>query len=510
MTNRTLWTPALTALTALTVLLASPARGGDGREKSWRGLRGDAGSLIVQRIDVPDGIDRLEVTTGGGLGDSDLFVVRGRPRLGGEVYRSLSDDNDERIDVVRPAAGLWTIALRGHERFYGVTLRVRAIRDDPKIARGRWYDGDRDGDDWDRDDDRWDDRGEDLRDGSVRRGLSGRRGSQRRYRIDVGDDVQQVVVTTDGGRGDVDVFVSRDKQPTTRDHDARSTRGGTDERMVLRRPAEGVWHVLLHAFSDYQDVRLRVEIDRHGRDDRRRDDDHDGREDRRLVRPASGDVWYTGENYWVHWRDIDARDVQIQYSLDDGRTWGLGDLPRAVDSRAGRYRVGVPRQRGYLTDGARIRLVHPETGRVLALSGRFEIRAGRGGWDDDRDRRRRGADRYEPDDRQRQARYLPVNDKQQRTLHDEGDVDWIALPAGRGGRYPIRFSDVSVPLKVRVLLRRDHDDLRTRQTVEIPRGDTTYWLDARDTRIREFYLEVRAEDDDDRGRYSISIGPQRR
>lgn len=86
-------------------------------------LSGAEDSEAVYRVNVPAGATRLVVTTQGGAGDVDLFLLFGAPDQSGEpVCASENYDNSEECTVNAPAAGVWYIVLLGWEAYSGVTL----------------------------------------------------------------------------------------------------------------------------------------------------------------------------------------------------------------------------------------------------------------------------------------------------------------------------------------------------------------------------------------------------
>jgi hypothetical protein len=88
-------------------------------------------------------------------------------------------------------------------------------------------------------------------------GLSGASASDAYYRITVPDS-QQLIVTTAGGTGDVDLYVRRGAPPKTSLYDCFTFKTSSDSARTCRVAnfAAGDWYVMLHAFSAYSGVTL--------------------------------------------------------------------------------------------------------------------------------------------------------------------------------------------------------------------------------------------------------------
>lgn len=467
---------------------AGPATGQDDRVRDYGRLRGRRGAVQIFRIDVPSGAERLTVRTAGGEGDADLFVNRGDDFDPDTPYQSLSDDNDERIDVPDPRGGTWTVALRAYRDFSDLRLRTEVYMNDPKADGGKYDDG-------------HDSRR--LANGETIRGLSGERGSRLVYRIELPERVDTLKIATSGGSGDLDLFVRRGEEPTSREHDYRSTDKDSAESVVIRRPEAGTWYVLLYGYRDYRDVDLSARWD--GGVDPGPPVGHRGLE---LLYPDRRTVWRTGESYTIRWRaDRAVRRVRIEFSLDGGRSWQTGELPNSIDGQRGQYRIRVPRERRYLGDDAMIRILDVDRPRRRSVSGRFEIRLGRPGDDDDDDDR---ADRYEPDNSSRRPSRLGMGQTQVHTL-TEDDEDWVQVNSPeRRDHYLIRFEDVTEPLRIEIIYRKYGDPEKPWENINVGRGTKNYVLNATDPKIEYWKFRIRAADDDEEGRYRMTLVGQTR
>ncbi len=94
---------------------------------SSRQVSGSEDSLKVFSIEVPSNTSYLEITTYGGTGDSDLYVIYSKPPY--YLHSSEDDYTDEYIYIDYPAEGTWYIVVYGFESYRDVTLNVYAASD---------------------------------------------------------------------------------------------------------------------------------------------------------------------------------------------------------------------------------------------------------------------------------------------------------------------------------------------------------------------------------------------
>ncbi len=87
------------------------------------GLSDAGGGERFFKIVVPSGQDFLNISISGGTGDCDLYVKRGaKPTTSSYDYRPYLVGNEERVEIVNPAAATWYIMLKAHQAYSGVTL----------------------------------------------------------------------------------------------------------------------------------------------------------------------------------------------------------------------------------------------------------------------------------------------------------------------------------------------------------------------------------------------------
>jgi hypothetical protein len=441
----------------------------------------------------------MEVVTYGGTGDSDLYVRQGDLPTD-RLYdaRSAGEDTAERIAVDRPRRGNWYILVRGFREYKGVTLAVRL---------------DREGDD--------EGRVTPLSNGAAVRDLSGGRESWRYFSIRVPAGAGRLTIRTGGGRGDCDLYVSRGPLPTPKSHSYSSTGESTEESILIRRPEAGVWYILLHGATAYAGVDLVA--------------GYDGTPEAgtaEILEPTRWTVWRTGGEYTIRWQTgPEVRRVQVQYSLDGGRTWALGDLPRVAPAEPGVMAIRVLREKRFVTEEARIRILDFDRETVLATSGSFRITWGEREPVPLPPRPPPGplvpvvplpspaelrADRHEPDGDAQSAGLLRLDSPQAHTIYPKGDQDWLEFHPSSAGpvraesverRYGLRFSAVSVPLEVKVWSVGPRGQEQRLGTYEAGRPGGLLRLEPqRDTRY--FRIRVTADssnDGDGIGAYTISV-----
>lgn len=84
---------------------------------------GQAGEVQVYRIDVPAGAAVLNLRSFGGDGDVSLYVARGRvPGEQDSDHRSQRAGTTQTVQVVRPQAGTWYVAMVGDSDFTDVSV----------------------------------------------------------------------------------------------------------------------------------------------------------------------------------------------------------------------------------------------------------------------------------------------------------------------------------------------------------------------------------------------------
>ena len=497
------------ALGLIALLIAPAAVIADGTLTDNASIRiaASAGSDSHYTIYVPHNARQLEIITSGGAGDLDLFLNVGRPADERSYqFRSIGNTNSERIVVPNPQAGTWYLTVKAFRGYSGATLTTRILGGStgghPSYPKDK-YDDDRPlpGDDV-------------LRHGVPVANLGGLQGSTRIFRVEVPHGVGELEFATIHGVGDVDLFVRRGAAPTERVYDARSINSGADERIKIQRPQAGTWYVMLYAYRGYRNVTGGVRFN-----EWRDGGQHPGGgyEDHtrawgRLLTPASGEVWTLGNAYAVTWQASRAvRNVQIQFTTDGGRTWQRGNMPAAIAASSGRHVVNLPANgRQFISEQVLIRLVDAERNVVLDTSGVFRVREDRDSDPQWPDRPGRPGRPNWPHPRDGQPQYetsplIGVGQAQLRMLPDDGRQDVLRFTPPGPGQYVLRFSQPQVEIKgfVNVKRRTSNAEQSVAQFKAKGAGEAIVLTADRTTEYFKIYFK--ADDDDERGSYTISV-----
>jgi vibriolysin len=88
--------------------------------------------------------------------------------------------------------------------------------------------------------------------------LSGPRGGQHRFFVEVPEGVRDLRFTLTGGTGDADLYVRFNSVPTTTLYDCRPFKSGNEEECLFPAPAQGKWWAMVNGFSAYANVTLKV------------------------------------------------------------------------------------------------------------------------------------------------------------------------------------------------------------------------------------------------------------
>jgi hypothetical protein len=441
-------------------------------------LRARRGEELHYRVYVPGDADTLDIRTGSGRGDADLYVRFGElPAKVAFDGRSTGNTSAEQIVIRQPREGWWYVTVRAFTDIDGVDLR---LAHDGRGRRDDWRD---DGD------------SDVLHGGRTVRRLSGQAGELLGFRVNVPRGADRLVVRMDGGRGDADLYLARGYEPTPKRYEHRSVGRANREQIEVRNPAAGTWYVAIYAYRDFDDAEMRIDIDGGY------DDDNAGHiGGLQLTRPGRGSTWTLGETEVVTWRAAAyVRDVQIQFSLDNGRTWRRNGLPERINADLGEYFVKLPRNDRWASNRARIRIVDVDGRRLLDVSDVFRILRNR---DDDHDRR--NGDRYEDDDRMRRPSRIRLGEAQLRSIRPEDDQDYVMFVPPRVGTYVASFARVSTELKVDVYGLDARNRRRKLKDFEVDRRDARALI-ATGHDVRAIAIRVRAEDDDETGRYLLTV-----
>jgi vibriolysin len=193
------------------------------------GLSGASGSTQFFTLEVPAGATNLKFQLSGGSGDGDLYVRRGSaPTTSTYDCRPYKSGNNETCDFAAPQAGTWHVMLRGYTSFSGATLLAT-------FSTGG---------------------GGCTPESGTLTGLSGSRGAENFYYIDVPACATKVTVKLSGGSGDADLYVRFGTAPTTGNYDCRPYLIGNNETCTAQPAQEGRYHIMIRAYSSYSGATL--------------------------------------------------------------------------------------------------------------------------------------------------------------------------------------------------------------------------------------------------------------
>jgi serine protease len=192
---------------------------------------GDKGSETMYKIEVPQGSTSLTVNLNGGTGDADLYVQAGQqPTLNNYECRPYKTGNTESCSFSNPTAGDWYVLLHGYSPYSDATL-IASV--DSQGGCGSNC----------------------LENGVPISNISGAKNQQLFYTIEVPANVN-LSITTSGGRGDADLYVRKGSKPTTSSYDCRPYKNGNNESCSINSGQGGTYHIMLRAYSAFEDVSL--------------------------------------------------------------------------------------------------------------------------------------------------------------------------------------------------------------------------------------------------------------
>ena len=326
-------------------------------------LEGYAGSEKLFMILVPPRQTELTVRTSGGRGDVDLYAqFSAAPTLSVFARRSAGRGTDETVSVPNPNAGWWYVRVEGSSNFSGVSLSASfapgatpyeqfveawSPQAAARLPRGVFR----------------------LVPGQTVAGLAGGAGMRKRYQILVPPKAESLSVSTAGGSGDCNLYLSRGAMPDATNHEFASKGDGTREKISVEKPAAGPWYVLVYGNKPFDGVRLSVSVTggvinkavQGGRLE--------------VVAPEPGSVIRAGATYVMKWRTaVLAGRLRVLESYDDGQTWSDIAPASVADIRKGEIRWTVPFSiwgRGGKT--IHLRVIGMDDPQLVADAGPYEV-----------------------------------------------------------------------------------------------------------------------------------------
>jgi hypothetical protein len=205
-------------------------------------ISGDEGSEQFFSFDVPQGAIWLEVWMSGGTGNADMYLKRGsQPTTTDYDHRPSDEENDNDEGLLMSGSnfgGRWYILVKGAQAFQGVTLIARYTMppDGPfEVVT--------------------------LSNGVSVSGIAGTAGAERLFKIEVPAGTQLLEIRMSGGGGDADLYVRKDREPTTTEYDFRPYLTGNQEAVTVNRPGAGTWYIMIRGYRFFSDVMLIATFD---------------------------------------------------------------------------------------------------------------------------------------------------------------------------------------------------------------------------------------------------------
>ena len=202
------------------------------------GLAGAAGSDQVFTLAVPAGATGLKFVTGGGTGDSDLYVKFGSaPTTTVNDCKSEGSTTAESCSIATAQAGTYYVLVHGYATFSGVSLT------------GSYSTGGTGGG--------CTPSGTTLCSGttvalpSVATG-----GVSANYTLVVPAGKTSAVFTISGGTGDADLYVRLGSAPTSTTYNCRPYLTGNNESCTFNAPTAGTYYLNVRAYAGYSGVSL--------------------------------------------------------------------------------------------------------------------------------------------------------------------------------------------------------------------------------------------------------------
>ena len=91
-------------------------------------------------------------------------------------------------------------------------------------------------------------------------GISGNENSSRYYRITVPPGSTRLLVETEGGSGDVDLLIRRNRLPSLLESDCESFEVTNDDGCDISNPGAGDWYIMLFGSEQYAGVTLSATV----------------------------------------------------------------------------------------------------------------------------------------------------------------------------------------------------------------------------------------------------------
>jgi microbial collagenase len=199
---------------------------------------GNKGEDVHFIMNVPEGASALKFDTNSGSGDADMYVKFGSaPTTSDYDCRPYKGGNVEHCDISNIEAGTYYVMLHGYNNFTDVNVVGNfEMQDDTGSGGGSGTDSGLQND--------------------VNELVSGVAASETIYSMTVPAGASNLIFSTSGGTGDVDMHVKFGNEATTTDYDCRPWKVGSNETCNISNVQAGTYYIMLLGYSDFTDVEL--------------------------------------------------------------------------------------------------------------------------------------------------------------------------------------------------------------------------------------------------------------
>ncbi len=193
-------------------------------------ISGALGTEKLYKIEVPSGMDQLQIRTSGGTGNCNVYIKRGTPPSTSNYdWRLNQPGNNESISIGSPQGGTWYVMLQAQEAYTGVTLEA-----------DYWGTGEV----------------KLLGNGVPVPNISGGESSEQFYKIEVPAGQTELEIKISGGTGDADLYVRYGDLPTVSQYDYRPFVIGNNETVTISNPTAGTWFIMIRAYQTFSGLTL--------------------------------------------------------------------------------------------------------------------------------------------------------------------------------------------------------------------------------------------------------------
>jgi len=188
------------------------------------------GTEKLYRIELPSGMDQLQIRTSGGTGNCNVYIKRGTPPSTSNYdWRLNQPGNNESISIGSPEGGTWYVMLQAQQAYTGVTLEA-----------DYWGTGEV----------------KLLVNGVPVPNISGGESSEQFYKIEVPAGQTELEIKIAGGTGDADLYVRYGDLPTVSQYDYRPFNIGNNETVTISDPTVGTWFIMIRAYQTFSGLTL--------------------------------------------------------------------------------------------------------------------------------------------------------------------------------------------------------------------------------------------------------------